>query len=482
MKKIHGIITAASMLTAAVQCASGAVAGGDILVVDFGKTGQETDGNWNNVAFAANAQFSDEQVLVSNMVCYADGAAAGVSLVWDEENGSDSIAGIGGAGVASAGDDAGFTDVGTVPDNAQIDACYFNGDSGLVLKGLNSSFTYDLEIMSKLDSDRNALSMVVNGVTNSVEPDAAPYITAFSGISLDTNNEIVISFPDSGSGADLQHINALWLYADDGTGPSVIEIGNGSWTAASDKANFTDAVINDGTVTLTASANGQVSAGNDTTEWDVRQGVGADNLDTAGSASDAFAAGTYIDFTIDSASNSSDLFTLDEVSVSFWRNGAQAPDYFQLAYSDDASWTTADLLGSALNAADTDPQTITSTNIAMSGTAAVASFRLYYWDSDATRNESADFHLTDVSAVYTVDSVSSAEIGFVSIEPLSAGEVVISWESTDGVVYGIQSSLDLTSADGGWGTITNSLPATPPMNTYTDAVEYASEFYRIIIE
>lgn len=213
MKKTHAMIAAFSALLAVAQFAAGAMINGDILVVDLGKTGQETTGNWNNVALAANAQFLDGQVLASDMVRYSDGAATGVSLAWDEVDGSSSFAGIGGATIASVGASASFTGIGTIPDNAQIDTSYFNGNSTLVLSGLDSSLTYNLEIMAKIDSGRDAQNITVNGTSISVDPDTAPYITTFTGISADVNDEIVISFFSTGGGSALQHVNALAVTA-----------------------------------------------------------------------------------------------------------------------------------------------------------------------------------------------------------------------------------------------------------------------------
>ena len=120
--------------------------------------------------------------------------------------------GIGGAIVASDGATSSFVNAGTIPDNAQIDLLFVNNPiRTLVFSGLDSAFSYNLEIMSKIDAGRNANDIDVNGTVISVEPDVAPFVIAFNDILVDENNEIVLSFPNAGGGVNLQHINAMEL-------------------------------------------------------------------------------------------------------------------------------------------------------------------------------------------------------------------------------------------------------------------------------
>jgi hypothetical protein len=201
-------------MLAAANLASGAIIKDDILVVDFGKIGEETAGNWNNAAKAANAQYTaNGETLLADLIRYSDGAATGVGLVWDETTGSSSYAGIGGAIVASVGSSASFTGIGTIADSAQVDVNYFNGPSYLQLTGLDNSLTYNLEIMSWIDSARNAQNITVNGTTISIDPDDTNYVTAFNGISATAGGVIQIDLSSTGGSAALQHINALSLTA-----------------------------------------------------------------------------------------------------------------------------------------------------------------------------------------------------------------------------------------------------------------------------
>lgn len=214
MKRENVTISAVALMLAAANFASGAIIEGDILVVDFGKTGSETGGNWNDSAKAANAQYTaNGEVLLSDMIRYSDGAATGVGLEWDEVTGSSSFAGIGGATVASVGASASFSSIGTIPDNAQVDVNYFNNVSTLTLTGLDNSLTYNVEIMSKLDVARNTQAIVVGGVSKNIDPDLVPWVTAYNGLSTDGSGNLTISLTSTGGSAALQHINALSLVA-----------------------------------------------------------------------------------------------------------------------------------------------------------------------------------------------------------------------------------------------------------------------------
>ena len=54
----------------------------------------------------------------------------------------------------------------------------------------------------------------------------------------------------------------------------------------------------------------------------------------------------------------------------------------------------------------------------------------------------------------------------------------LSWSSESNRVYTLEKTTNLIG--GAWTTVTNDLPATPPMNTYTDQVPVGAQgYYRI---
>ena len=55
------------------------------------------------------------------------------------------------------------------------------------------------------------------------------------------------------------------------------------------------------------------------------------------------------------------------------------------------------------------------------------------------------------------------------------------WESHTNAMYGIDTSTNLTNSSG-WLALTNNIRATPPLNTYTDAVSTPDGFNRIKTE
>lgn len=187
--------------------------------------------------------------------------------------------------------------------------------------------------------------------------------------------------------------------------------GGTDWTGpfSNSSAAITDTVVDDGTVTLTAATNGQVwttsgQSGVAGQEWNLRQGGGSDAANTA---AEAFSKGTYLVFTIDSTSNASATFTLDAISASVWRNGAQAPNNFQLAYnSGAAAWETSDLLGTVTTIAGSgtgDAATLSFSSSPLPGSSTTSDeYRLYWWDTTGSDNELGNFHIYDTSATYTV--------------------------------------------------------------------------------
>jgi len=101
----------------------------------------------------------------------------------------------------------------------------------------------------------------------------------------------------------------------------------------------------------------------------------------------------------------SNSFAVQSFSTSLWRNGGQAPQTFQLAYSADSNWDTSDLLGTPTVVGGTgtgNAVTLTATGPSFPSEATSANFRLYYWDSDGATNSSANFHLYDVAFDFTL--------------------------------------------------------------------------------
>jgi len=69
----------------------------------------------------------------------------------------------------------------------------------------------------------------------------------------------------------------------------------------------------------------------------------------------------------------------------------------------------------------------------------------------------------------------------VSISLSPSGGVMLQWPSTVGTTYTIQKSTNLTQ---GFQALSSALPATPPLNTFSDAFNEGkgATFYRIIIQ
>ncbi len=136
-------------------------------------------------------------------------------------------------------------------------------------------------------------------------------------------------------------------------------------------------------------------------EWNIRQAAVAGTVSK--SAADAFTNNSYLEITLDSSAQASELFDLNSISVSLWRNGAQAPDNFQLAVdADNNGFDAADLLGvSSVLASGIDGATTISASGLTTGVT-VETLRLYYWDNTATSNKAGNFHIYDVAADYTV--------------------------------------------------------------------------------
>ncbi|MCP5537356.1 MAG: PEP-CTERM sorting domain-containing protein [Akkermansiaceae bacterium] len=165
---------------------------------------------------------------------------------------------------------------------------------------------------------------------------------------------------------------------------------------------------NDGTVTLTVATNGQLwNTGNSAgtyqagEEWNIRQGNGT-ILPVSTTAAAAFTNGSYLSISLASAG----AFDWTSLSANLWRNGSQSPNNFQFAYSTDASWTTADLIGTLQTQASGtsgtgNVVTVSAGALDLPSGVTSAEARLYYWDTTGTTNLGGNFHLYDVSANYT---------------------------------------------------------------------------------
>lgn len=156
------------------------------------------------------------------------------------------------------------------------------------------------------------------------------------------------------------------------------------------------------------SASTSASARNWSTGWtaggpysagaEVNLRAGSAGLST--SAADAITNASYVEISLTTPGTA---FDLDSVSVSFWRNGTGAAQNYQLAYSSDATWTTADLLGSATNVTTTGTAsgltTVSYSGLSLPTNTTDATVRLYFWG--ATSN-GGNTHYYDVEANYTV--------------------------------------------------------------------------------
>ncbi len=76
---------------------------------------------------------------------------------------------------------------------------------------------------------------------------------------------------------------------------------------------------------------------------------------------------------------------------------------------------------------------------------------------------------------------SNSVLSFTQADLPDAAELVLQWASVAGKTYAVRRASDLSA---GFVTLTNGLPATPPVNVYTVTVEQAAGhvFYRILVE
>ena len=182
-------------------------------------------------------------------------------------------------------------------------------------------------------------------------------------------------------------------------------VGGTEWSSPASNADneaIPDATDSDGDVLLTVSANGRrwndAYSGGDYTpgeDWSFRA------EDFGGTGALAIANGQFIEITLDSTSLDSDVFDLDSVSVSLWRNGNGAPTDYALAFdTDNNGWDTGDFLIIANPGSGIDnPETITYNASTIDSTTTSSTIRLYYWGSISG---SGNTHLYDVELGYTI--------------------------------------------------------------------------------
>ena len=219
MKRHLLTLIAATAMLFTCQSAQAQIQAGDVLAVDFGSTLTTGDpsGTWNNVT---TATFVDETDLISNLARLSDGNGTGVGLQWDGLAGF-STGGIDTTSTVPAPVNAQFefSGIGRVPNSAQGDLSFFSGPSRLVLTGLNTDLTYDLEIFSRVTNDqanaRNPRDVVANGdeIQPNYDPNTQPFQVTAQGLEANDNGTINILFPSGTGPINQQHVNAFALTA-----------------------------------------------------------------------------------------------------------------------------------------------------------------------------------------------------------------------------------------------------------------------------
>ena len=173
---------------------------------------------------------------------------------------------------------------------------------------------------------------------------------------------------------------------------------------------WADSSVNDGTVSLRASLD-SLDSSTSAAVWSTSSysGAGSEiNFQKGGAtdASSAVAGNHYLNLIVDSTGFGSSTITIDSITVSVWRNGAQAAENYQLAYdSAGDGYGTDDLLGTAVN--NTTSGSGNTFTIGFDPGSAITSagtekeIRLYFWrPSGGAAN--ANTHLFEVSAEYSV--------------------------------------------------------------------------------
>ena len=185
-------------------------------------------------------------------------------------------------------------------------------------------------------------------------------------------------------------------------------VGGLEWSfpaANNDNEAIPDATDSDGDVILTVSANGRRwNDGFSVGDYTPGQGWNFRAEDFGNTGDLAITNGQYIEITLDSTGLDSDVFDLDAVSVSLWRNGNGAPTDYALAFdADNNGWDTGDFLITATPAAPEggviNPETLTFDASTIDAATTSSTIRLYYWGSISG---SGNTHLYDVELSYTI--------------------------------------------------------------------------------
>jgi hypothetical protein len=163
------------LLLAVGLCLSGLSAHAAVLI-DFGQTGSQTSGNWNNVTTPSNSSTSWNSTyggssglphtIVGDLINDA-GDTTGISLLQIASSGN---MGVGGATLTGSDLTTASSNLGQ-PTSAVTDLLFVpNGSSTTFqLTGLNSSLSYDLTFFSGLDATRaaNSSAFTITGAGSS---------------------------------------------------------------------------------------------------------------------------------------------------------------------------------------------------------------------------------------------------------------------------------------------------------------------------
>ncbi|MBT61937.1 MAG: hypothetical protein CML13_01830 [Puniceicoccaceae bacterium] len=184
------------------------------IFIDFGKTGQETSGNWNNFAQLDTYRFgSPPNTMLTDMID-STGANTGVDLVYlSESSGINVSSGIGGA------DNSVATSTGYAT-SATRDTMFLNrGENNSIsvtfeLRDLEANGFYDLSFFASVPTDdRSNTTWAVGSDSVSLNPGNYTGDTVtLSSVQADASGTLQIVWsnnPDGGSVNDSAHWNTL---------------------------------------------------------------------------------------------------------------------------------------------------------------------------------------------------------------------------------------------------------------------------------
>lgn len=188
------------------------------IVIDFGKSGQETGGNWNNLSHSTVSSGSTTTI-ASDLRRFSDNALTGVGLDL-QVLGSGGNSGIAGLDVTTNDGSASFAVSGAIPTTAQQDLTFHvNAQSQFIFTGLNDALTYNIAFQSWTHTtgrdagDWTIQPGLAGEATLTIDPNDSPSVYTFSDIATDGSGNITLLRVGTGGGAFNQHINALELTA-----------------------------------------------------------------------------------------------------------------------------------------------------------------------------------------------------------------------------------------------------------------------------